>query len=219
MDCNKLEKIEAFHDGMLDEAASKIIEKHLDQCPVCRERLAMAEIKDREIRKLRMVQPALKNRIAFRNEVLAKINTLERQPQFRAGEMLDLFRNFLLQPAMRFGFAVAAIFIAGLFFYQHYVLVSKIEFLADKLEANQIIAAPRPIDRLDILSKFQQREPVSGAETEQLFRAFSDLQLKYGLLVKAIKIKHPEVYEELKQLIEETAETSTTQKEETYEIL
>lgn len=221
MNCSYFEKTEAFHDGMLDPEEGKRTEQHIAQCQTCQEYLALLKIKDREIINLGKVRPVLKNRTVFAREVLERIDQRKAIPVFSINRMADSLRSLLLQPALRYAFIIAAIFLSVMFGYQHYILVSKIDVLSSKIETISIEnASPsRQLDRMEIISKIQRREQTPVSETEQLIRSYANLQLKYGLLVKSLKIRHPDVYEDLKQIIEEVPESSITKKEISYENL
>ena len=157
----------------------------------------------------------------FRNEVLQQIAAMPRARSNVADFKLamDNLLIFLLQPATKIAFISAAIVIVGLFGYQQFHLVEKMDALTLRLENNMILSESTRADRIEILSKYQLKTQATDENIDQLVRDFASLEIRYKVLVKALKSKYPEVYADLQKIIDENPMPLPRQKLTSYENL
>lgn len=207
MKCNYRKKIEKYHDGSLAEKDFAIISKHLDTCTACQQYLSELEYFDRRIVQLKSFKPELINPDGFRNEVLNKIKP--RQQNVVRNEIMrviDAVIMVLVQPATRYTFITAAIVFFGLFVYQQSSIVQKIDSLEKRLESN-IQHEDSQVSNRKNIENFLKREVVEKQQDkdfEELLQDYSQLQIKYKVLIKVLKEKFPETYEDLiKEMDEE----------------
>lgn len=218
MKCKKSDHIEAYHDGMLDGKQQKLMKDHIKICEDCQASFEELTQADMVIAKFKMVKMELPNAREFRNEILQKIAVNQRSKVMDFNLFLDNLLLFLLKPATKVAFITAAIVILGIFGYQQYHLVEKMDALTLRLENNMIMSENSRADRIEILSKYQLKAQANDENIDQLVRDFVSLDVRYKVLVKALKSKYPDVYDDLSQIIDENA-TTPPQKLKSYENL
>ena len=219
MKCKYSDQFEAYHDGMLDKKQHKLLGEHIKNCADCQEKFEEVLQADMVIAKFKMVKPELQNPLEFRNEILQQIAAM---PRSRVGDFrlfLDNIIYLLLQPATKVAFITAAVVILGLFGYQQYHLVEKMDALTLRMENTMILSESTRADRIEILSKYQLRAQSSEENIDQLVSDFAFLQIRYKVLVKALKSKYPDVYADLEQIIDENSMPLPKQKLSSYENL
>jgi hypothetical protein len=221
MKCKYSVSIEAYQDGMLDGKQQNLVKDHIKICEDCQARLDELTEADMVIARFKSVKPELQKPGEFRNEVLQRIAAM---PQSRSTVVdfkivMDNLLLFLLQPTTKVAFISAAIVIIGLFGYQQYHLVEKMDALTLRMENTMILSESTSADRIEILSKYQLRAQSSEENIDQLVSDFASLQLRYKVLVKALKSKYPDVYDDLEQIIDENSMPLPKQKLTNYENL
>ncbi|MCK5704485.1 MAG: hypothetical protein KAI29_25205 [Cyclobacteriaceae bacterium] len=206
MECKYIGKIEKFYGNKLSNQEITIINKHLETCNICSDFLKELEYSDQFIAQMKLVKPDLPNPVSFRREVLSKIK-LKPRMVFRNDirHMIDVIIYILVQPATRFAFISAAILFFGLFVYQQSMIIQKIGTLEKRMETNMDIRDSQKFNRLDIeaLFKVRKEENVGEEEIEDVLNDYRILQVKYRILIKVLKDKHPETYRELLKIIDE----------------
>lgn len=205
MKCKYSKNIEAYHDGMLHKRDQLFFDNHLKSCPDCQALLSELIQKDILITKFKNARVELPNPTAFRDDILERIAVTPRRAWLDFGELLDNLTYLLLQPATRVAFISAAIVILGLFGYQQYHLGEKMDALTLRMENNMILSESTRADRLEVLSKYQLKPQVTDENIDQLVRDFASLEIRYKVLVKALKSKYPDVYADLEQIIDENS--------------
>lgn len=219
MKCKYSDQLEAYQDGMLDKKQHKLLGEHIKNCAGCQERLEEVLQTDMVIAKFKMVKPELSNPLEFRNEILQQIAAMPRSRVVDFRLFLDNIIYLLLQPATKVAFITAAVVILGLFGYQQYHLVEKMDALTLRMENSMILSESTRADRIEILSKYQLRAQSSEENIDQLVSDFAFLQIRYKVLVKALKSKYPDVYDDLEQIIDENSMPLPKQKLTNYENL
>jgi hypothetical protein len=219
MKCKYSDQLEAYQDGMLDKKQHKLLGEHIKNCADCQEKLEEVLQTDMVIAKFKMVKPELANPLEFRNEILQQIAAMPRSRVVDFRPFLDNIIYLLLQPATKVAFITAAVVILGLFGYQQYHLVEKMNALTLRMENTMILSESTRADRIEILSKYQLRAQSSEENIDQLVSDFASLQLRYKVLVKALKSKYPDVYDDLEQIIDENSMPLPKQKLTNYENL
>jgi hypothetical protein len=171
------------------------------------------------IAKFKMVKPELSNPLEFRNEILQQIAAMPRSRVVDFRLFLDNIIYLLLQPATKVAFITAAVVILGLFGYQQYHLVEKMDALTLRMENSMILSESTRADRIEILSKYQLKTQATDENIDQLVRDFASLEIRYKVLVKALKSRYPDVYADLEQIIDENSMPLPKQKLTNYENL
>jgi hypothetical protein len=219
MKCKYSDQLEAYHDGMLDKKQHKLLGEHIKNCAGCQERLEEVLQTDMVIAKFKMVKPELSNPLEFRNEILQQIAAMPRSRVVDFRLFLDNIIYLLLQPATKVAFITAAVVILGLFGYQQYHLVEKMDALTLRMENSMILSESTRADRIEILSKYQLKTQATDENIDQLVRDFASLEIRYKVLVKALKSRYPDVYADLEQIIDENSMPLPKQKLTSYENL
>lgn len=206
MNCRYHEKIERYHDGRLKEQENVAIENHLETCHICRKYLGELEYKDQFLLKIKSVNPELADPDKFRNEILSNVKPkMKWSFKYNLMNVFDPVLFVLLQPATRYSFISAAIIFFGIFVYQQSTIVQKIDSLEQRMETS-INGRKTNIsnrDHTEILSKYQEREKEGVDEIENLLDNYQLLQIKYRFLIRTLKDKYPETYDEIVRIIEE----------------
>ena len=216
MNCKFHKNIEDYHDGNLQHKQLHWIEAHLENCPNCQLHLLELREKEQMINRFRSVSPELSNPSQFREEILDRIgprSQSKKQPDIQ--RIVDVMVYFLLQPTTRYAFVSAAVLIFSLFVYQHYVLVEKIDALSDKMETNIRYEENQRKNRYELLSNYQEQESMTMEEVEDLIHDYRLLQIRYRAVIKVLKSKHPEVYYELQNILDEDQEELVRQTQKT----
>lgn len=206
MKCNYRKKIEKYHDGSLGEKESAIISKHLESCQSCQQYLNELEYFNLRIAQLKSFNPELVNPGGFKNEILSKIKPRQ-QNVFRNEIMrvIDAVIMVLVQPATRYTFITAAIVFFGLFVYQQSNIVQKIDTLEKRLESN-IQHEDSQVSSRKNIEAFLKREVVEKQQNkdfDELLQDYSQLQIKYKVLIKVLQEKYPETYKDLVEEMDE----------------
>ena len=206
MECKYIGKIEKFYENKLSDQEIIIINNHLETCNICSDFLKELEYSDQFISQIKLVKPDLADPVSFRHEVLSKIK-LKPRMVFRndVRHMIDVIIYILVQPATRFTFISAAVLFFGLFVYQQSMIIQKIGTLEKRMETNMNIRDSQKFNRLDIEALFKGRKEgnVGEEEIEDVLNDYRILQVKYRILIKVVKDKHPETYRELLKIIDE----------------
>lgn len=206
MKCNHRKNIEAYHEGNLDKEEMSFMSNHLESCHICEQHLSELKNVDQRMAQLKSFNPELVNPGTFRNEVLSRIKPRQ-QNVFRNEIMrvVDAVILVLVQPATRYAFVTAAIVFFGLFVYQQSSIVQKIDSLEKRLESN-IQHEDSQVSNLKNIKAFLKREVVEKQENkdfDELLQDYSQLQIRYQVLIRIIKERYPDTY---KELIEEMDE-------------
>lgn len=206
MKCNYRKKIEKYHDRSLSEKDFAIISKHLETCTACQQYLSELKYFDHRIAQLKSLKPELVNPDGFRNEVLSRIKP--RKQNLLRNEIMrviDAVIIVLVQPATRYTFITAAIVFFGLFIYQQSSIVQKIDSLEKRLESN-IQHKDSQVSNRKNIEAFLKREVVEKQQNkdfDELLQDYSQLQIKYKVLIKLLQENYPETYEELVKEMDE----------------
>jgi hypothetical protein len=203
MKCKYEDQVTAFHDGKLDKLDTDNVQAHLKECKTCQSLLAQLEKKDAFIRQISQVDVDLRNPAQLKSQILSRLPERKTRFQDIAANVSEHILGLVLQPAARYAIISAAVFIVGLFIYQHYMLVEKVDALASRMEVNIETNVQRSslIDRLEILSGAQGAGELS--DLDRLINDYRILNLRYQVLVKTLKKQYPEVYRELEGIISE----------------
>jgi hypothetical protein len=217
MKCKYQDKIELYHDDMLSEGEIAVVGAHLENCGHCRAYLNELGAKDEVVTKLRNVKPELIHPVQFREEVLEKISPTQAKALIDLNRIANDILYVLLQPATRYVFISLATAILTLFIYQHYILVEKIDALAIRMESTMSQGEnQRSIrDHMDILSKYQDGVPPSTQEIDGLISEYRSLRIRYLALTRSLESRYPEVYEELREIIDENPEVNKKREHKT----
>ena len=70
-------------------------------------------------------------------------------------------------------------------------------------------------NRFELLSNYQEQESMTMEEVEGLIHDYRLLQIRYRALIKVLKSKHPEVYYELQNILDEDQEELVRQTQKT----
>lgn len=197
MECKHIRKTEKFYENKLSDHEIAIISKHLETCNICSDFLKELKYSDRFLSQMKLVKPELADPANFRHGVLSKIRP---KMVFRNDirHMIETIIYILVQPATRFTFISAAVLFFGLFVYQQSMIVQKLGTLEKRMETNMDIRDSQKFNRI-----IRKEEKVGKEEIEDVLNDYRILQVKYRILIKALKDKYPETYRELLKIIDE----------------
>lgn len=202
MKCKYSKNIVAYHEGRLDQDDQRDMRNHLKTCTICQQYLAELEFVDQRLAQLKSYNPKLENPVDLRNEVLRKIKP-RRQLVFKSeiSHMLDVVISLLVQPATRYAFFTAAIVFFGLFVYQQSSIVQKIDSLEKRLESKMNNEDSKTSNRssIEALLKREVEGRHQNKDFDELLQDYSELQIRYRLLIRTLKEKYPETYKELEK--------------------
>jgi putative ribosome biogenesis GTPase RsgA len=206
MKCSYRKKIESYHDGLLDQKVQVAISNHLETCTLCQQYLSELESDDHRLARLKSFKPELANPDAFRNKILRKIKPRTRNV-FRNEmmRMIDGIIIMLVQPATRYTFITAAIVFFGLFVYQQSSIVQKIDTLEKRLESKIQNEDAKSTNRKNIEAFFKRdvEEKQQSKDFDELLQDYSQLKIRYKLLIKILQERYPETYKELVKEMDE----------------
>lgn len=211
MTCRYSKKIEQYYDGRLDEQEVATIENHLGTCITCSKQLNEMKRSDQVLARIKSVKPEVANPITFRNEILANLKPkAKRNYRYELMKVFDTIIYVLLQPATRYSFITAAVIFFGIFVYQQSIIVQKIDTLEQRMELRAQARKSKRFDQddLEILSRYKDREGERPGEIENLLDNYQLLQIKYRFLIRTLKEKYPETYDEIVRIIEEEKSAS-----------
>ena len=202
MKCKQLKKVEQYHDGDLSNQEADFIKSHMEGCPDCREYLKSLHAQERVLSHMKTFQPVLENPKAFKQEVLKQIeNQKRRSAREEINKIGDTIMYILLQPVTKFSFAAAAIVIFGVFIYQQMVIVQKIGSLEKRMESN-VAPTDTRISSLKYLETYFKKRPGGKSEYNELLEDYWLLQIQHKVLLKALKNKYPDVYQDIVKELE-----------------
>jgi len=192
MKCKYEDKVTAFHDGKLHKLDTDNVQAHLKECKTCQSLLAQLEKKDAFIRQISQVDVDLRNPAQLKSQILSRLPERKTRFQDIVANVSEHILGLVLQPAARYSIISAAVFIVGLFIYQHYMLVEKVDALANRMEVNIQTNVQRSslMDRLEILSGAQGTGELS--DLDRLINDYRILSLRYQVLVKTLKNQYPD---------------------------
>lgn len=200
MKCNYRNKIEAYHDGSLEQKDLVFMNNHLETCQSCQQYLSEMEYGDQRLAQLKSFRPELVNPDGFRVDVLNKIKP-KRQNVFRNEliRLLDAVILLLLQPATRYTVVTAAIVFFGLFVYQQSSIVQKMDSLEKRLESNIQHEDSNTKSRKNIEAFLKREVEVKQQDKDfdELLQDYSQLQIRYKVLIKMLEERYPDAYQEL----------------------
>jgi hypothetical protein len=206
MTCRYSKKVEKYHNGRLDEQGVATIENHLETCDICSGQLNELKRSDQLLSKIKSIEPQLANPFNFRNEILANLKQKnKRSYKYDLMKVFDTIIYILLQPATRYSFISAAMVFFGIFVYQQSIIVQKIDTLEQRMEfsAQGRKSKSSDQDNMEILSRYKDREEERLDDIENLLDNYQLLQIKYRFLIRTLKEKYPDTYNEIARIIEE----------------
>ena len=202
MECKQQKKVEQYHDGDLSNQEADFIKSHMEGCPDCREYLKSLHAQERVLSHMKTFQPVLENPKAFKQEVLKQIeNQKRRSAREEINKIGDTIMYILLQPVTKFSFAAAAIVIFGVFIYQQMVIVQKIGSLEKRMESN-VAPADTRISSWKYLETYLKKRPGGKSDYNELLEDYRLLQIQHKVLLKALKNKYPDVYQDIVKELE-----------------
>ena len=207
MNCKQLKKIELFHRGELDNGEVFIVEEHLDGCAECTNYLNELKQYDRVLVQVKSFNPELENPHGFRDEVLERIEPRKNWSiAYEGKKVLDSIIYILIQPATRYSFITAAVLIFGVFVYQQTIIVQKIGSLEKRIETNQNARDLTIPSRRTAEAFFKKRSEMKAQDREfnRLLNDYRLLQIKQKVLLKVLKEKYPEIYQDILDELEAT---------------
>jgi hypothetical protein len=206
MKCKYSKSIEAYHEGHLSNGDHTEMSKHLKTCDECRQHLGELEYGDQWLAQLKSYKPKLENPVALRNAVLSNIKPRRQHVlKHEILHMLDVVIGLLVQPATRYAFFTAAIVFFGLFVYQQSSIVQKIDSLEKRLESKMNNEDSRPANRssIEVLLKRELEGKHQNKDFDELLQDYSQLKIRYSLLIRTLKEKYPDTYKELVEEMDE----------------
>ena len=206
MKCKQLKKIELFQKGELTSGEVPFIRKHLDGCSECKNFLNELGQYDYIVARIKSYDPELENPGMFRNEILERIQPRNKwRIASEFNKVLDKIIYILIQPATKYSFITAALLIFGVFIYQQTIIVQKIGLLETRLETKQDVGDFKKPSRKTVEAFFKKRSGLKKEDKEfnELLDEYRSLQIKYSMLLRAIKLKYPESYEDILNGLEE----------------
>ena len=199
MKCKQLKKIENYYRGGLTDLELAFIQEHLETCDVCSGYLNELKYHDQFLSRVKNIRPELQDPVTFRNEILSNIKPVKKwSARQEFIKVIDTIIFILLHPAARYSFITAALLIFGIFIYQQTIIVQKIGSLEKRIEVNTKNHDSQSSNRMNIEAflKKQDVEKISNQEFDDLLNNYRLLQIKYKVLIKLLKEKHPETYRE-----------------------
>ena len=142
---------------------------------------------------MKVFKPELVNPGKFRNEILGKIESKQKGDLlYDVSSLLDHVIALLVHPVTRYSFISAALIIFGVFIYQQTVIVQKISSLEKRMEVK-----PLRGKSIDAFFKRRSSENTEDKEFNDLLDDYRLLMLKHRVLLKSLKEKYPEAYNEV----------------------
>lgn len=200
MKCKQLKKIKPYHKGELKDHESDFIKQHLNVCSDCKKYFFELNVYDQVLSQVKSYKPQLANPSAFRNEILDNIHPRKKWSMYNElTKLLDSIIFILIQPATRYSFITAAILIFGVFIYQQSIIVQKIGSLEKRMESNMKTGDSKSLNRKNVENIFDKRSELKDEDKEfnELLDDYRKLQKKHKVLLKVIKERYPEAYQEL----------------------
>lgn len=212
MKCENLEKIDLYFEKKLNDREHAFITEHLETCDDCHGYLNALKRTDQVIAQLKSFNPELINPVAFRNEVLEKIYPKRRSIfQLTLDRIAETIISILVKPATKYAFVVTAILFFGLFVYQQSMIFQKMEALERRMESNVATENLPNSNQMNLETFFKKKEAKMTGEIQanNLLNEHRYLQLKYTILLKVLKERHPDTYREFMQKIEKETQMPT----------
>ncbi len=212
MKCKKLEKIDLYFEKKLNDQERAYISKHLETCGDCHGYLNDLKRTDQVIAQLKSFNPELTDPAAFRNEVLRNVNPNRRTVlQNALDHMVENLISILVMPTTKYAFVAAAIVFFGLFAYQQSTIVQKMDALEKRMESKMATENLPASGRLDLEAFFKKKKAkmTGESQTDNLLNDYRYLQLKYAILLKVLKERHPDTYREFIQKVEKETQLPT----------
>jgi len=206
MNCEQLKKIEPYYNGELSDQENALIKQHLEGCHDCGKYLNELIFHDRVLSGLKSFNPEINNPIEFRGEILGKVKTRKNWSiSHGLTKLLDFLIFILVQPATRYSFVTAAMLIFGVFIYQQTIIVQKIGSLEKRMEVNAKAGNVKTSNRKTVEAFFKKRSGLKAEDKEfnELLDDYRLLQLKHKVLIKALKEKFPDTYQDIMKELEE----------------
>ena len=207
MHCKYHKKIEAYHHGMLKEQVSEQIRAHLQECRDCSGYLAELKTTDQIIEKVKDFSPVLQNPGTFKNEILSKIEKRKKRNVSNTVFLwIDKLIYALVHPVTRYSFISAAVIIFGVFIYQQTIIVQKIGSLEKRMETsvksddtrlNDKKSQPGRLTGIEALIKKRPGSTAGDVEFNELLEDYQLLLLKHKILLRSLRKKYPETYQEI----------------------
>ncbi len=210
MKCENLEKIDLYFEKKLNDQERAFIAEHLETCDACHGYLNDLKHTDRVIGQLKSFNPELANPLAFRNEVLAKINPIQESVfQSTLDRIVEAIISILVKPATKYAFVAFAAIFFGLFVYQQSMIFQKMDDLEKRMESKaENVPTSRELS-LETFFKRKEAKMIEEKHTDNLLNEHRYLQLKYTILLKVLKDRHPDTYREFIQKIEKETQLPT----------
>jgi len=206
MKCKQQKKVDNYHSGELNEQDHNFIKEHLNSCTECKAYLGELKYKDKVLTRVKSFKPELPNPVAFRNEVLDNIKARKSWSIYtELTKLLDSFIFILVQPATRYSFITAAVLIFGVFIYQQTIIVQKIGSLEERLESNVRSGNTKTSSLKNLEAFFKKRSVLKIEDKEfiELLEDYSLLQIQHKVLLRVLKERYPETYQEIMKELEE----------------
>lgn len=206
MKCKHQKKVENYHVGEISKEDLDSLREHLKTCAECKEYLGELKYNDQVLAGVKSYKPSLNNPVAFRNEILENIKPRKSRSFFdELSKMLDAFIFVLVQPATRYSFITAALLIFGVFIYQQTIIVQKIGSLEKRMEASAKSGDIKSSSLKNVEAFFKKRSGVKTEDKEfnELLDDYRTLQIHHKVLLKVLKERYPETYQDIMKELEE----------------
>jgi hypothetical protein len=206
MKCKHQKKVENFHVGEISKEDLSFLREHLKTCVECKEFLGELKYNDQVLAAVKSFKPTLNNPVAFRKEILDNIKPRKSRSVFNElSKMLDTLIFILVQPATRYSFITAALFIFGVFIYQQTIIVQKIGSLEKRMETAAKSGDIKSSSLKNVEAFFKKRSGVKTEDKEfnELLDDYRTLQIHHKVLLKVLKERYPEIYRDIMKELEE----------------
>jgi hypothetical protein len=116
-----------YGDGELSPAKRRKLERHLDECPVCRREQQSVRRMAKQIQKAGSVEPQVSEPGVLTQTIMNQI-----------AADTPLLKTPVLKPALRLAMALTVVIIVGLFALQTAALFQRVSFLEERIAAQTI---------------------------------------------------------------------------------
>lgn len=200
MKCKYQKYVESYHKGKLEDKDSDQMRTHLQACLICSDYLAELKATDHILAKVKRFGPVLENPGKFKNEIFTKIEKRKKRNENTVlSQWIDKLIYVLIHPVTRYSFVTAALLIFSVFLYQQMVIVKKIGALEKRMEAKSggEIVSESNRKRIEVLFRKGNNLNPHEYEFEELTNRYQNLEIKHRVLLKMLKEKYPEAYQDV----------------------